>query len=159
MHARIGLVEHRIAFKVYYEDTDSLGVVYYANYFKYFERGRSEFIGTSGREISDWNADGYLFVVHSLEANFRKPLRLGETFDVATTLELPSPYRCRFQQKIEREGELCVRAQVDCACLDASGNLIEVPQTFAAMAVPREKAGPPRGNARLRASIEELEVR
>lgn len=137
-------MEHRIAFKVYYEDTDSLGVVYYANYFKYLERGRSEFIGTSGKEISDWNAAGYLFVVHSLEAQFRKSLRLGETFDVVTTLEVPSPYRCRFQQRVERDGELCVRAQVDCACLDGSGNLIEVPAQFRAMAsepAPRGPAG------------------
>jgi acyl-CoA thioester hydrolase len=133
-------VEHRIAFKVYYEDTDSLGVVYYANYFKYFERGRSEFIGTSGREISDWNAAGYVFVVHSLEAQFRRSLALGETFDVVTTLEVPSPYRCRFQQRIERQGELCVKAQIDIACLDAAGGLIEVPAQFRAMAV--EPAAP-----------------
>ncbi len=135
-------MEHRIAFKVYYEDTDSLGVVYYANYFKYFERGRSEFIGTSGREISDWNAAGYVFVVHSLEAQFRRSLALGETFDVVTTMELPSPYRCRFQQRIERAGEVCVKAQVDCACLDTAGNLIEAPTRFRDMAV--EPAPTPR---------------
>jgi len=135
-------VEHRIAFKVYYEDTDSLGVVYYANYFKYLERGRSEFIATTGREVAEWNDAGYLFVVHSLEAQFRRSLKLGETFDVVTTLELPSPYRCRFQQRVERDGEVCVKAQVDCACLDAAGNLIEVPDRFREMAV--EPATSPR---------------
>lgn len=139
--ARIAVVEHRIAFKVYYEDTDSLGVVYYANYFKYFERGRSEFIAASGREISQWNQAGYVFVVHSLEAQFRRSLKLSETFEVVTTLELPSPYRCRFQQRIEREGEVFVRAQVDCACLDSAGSLTEVPARFREMAV---EPAPPR---------------
>ena len=45
--------EHRVAYKVYYEDTDSLGVVYYANYLKFLERGRSEFLGSRGRPIQE----------------------------------------------------------------------------------------------------------
>jgi acyl-CoA thioester hydrolase len=57
-------VQHRVSFKVYYEDTDSLGVVYYANYFKFMERGRSEFLGAYGRSVAEWNADGVLLVVH-----------------------------------------------------------------------------------------------
>ncbi|MFL5800449.1 MAG: thioesterase, partial [Roseiflexaceae bacterium] len=48
-------MEHRVAYKVYYEDTDCLGVVYYANYLKYLERGRTEFVGAQGRDIRDWN--------------------------------------------------------------------------------------------------------
>lgn len=127
-------MEHRIDFKVYYEDTDSLGVVYYANYFKYFERGRTEFLGQQGRSIMEWNDSGVLFVVHSLEASFRRSLRLGETFDVVTRLELPSPYRCRFQQRIERDGELCVAARVDIACLNAEQNLIEAPSELHTLA-------------------------
>src|SRR5947207_11745337 len=47
------LMEHRVAYKVYYEDTDCLGVVYYANYLKYLERGRTEFVGAQGRDIRD----------------------------------------------------------------------------------------------------------
>ena len=49
-------MEQRVSFKVYYEDTDSLGVVYYANYFKFMERGRSEFLTAQGRSVADWNA-------------------------------------------------------------------------------------------------------
>lgn len=129
-------MEHRATFKVFYEDTDSLGVVYYANYFKYLERGRSEFLATSGRSVSDWNDAGVLFVVHSLEATFRRPLRLGEEFDVVTALALPSPYRCRFTQRVERDGQTCMRASVDIACLDADQNLIEAPEALRPLLSP-----------------------
>lgn len=120
-------MEHRVAFKVYYEDTDSLGVVYYANYFKYLERGRSEYFEEGGRSVADWNRDGYLFVVHQVEATFRRPLALGDRFEVVTEAEVSSPYRLRCRQRIERDGQLCVTARVDVACTDRDGSLIRLP--------------------------------
>lgn len=123
-------VEHRISFTVYYEDTDSLGVVYYANYFKFFERGRSEMLGASGRSVAELNADGILVVVHSASATFKKPLTLGDRFEVVTAFSLPSPYRGRFTQRVECRGELHVEGVVDTVCLDSSQNLIKYPKVF-----------------------------
>ncbi len=122
-----GTPEHRVSFKVYYEDTDSLGVVYYANYFRFLERGRSECLEASGQGVAQLNAAGVMVVVHSLEATFRNPARLGEVLDVVTQPVLESPYRLRFYQRLERERELVLSARIDCACLDAGGQLIPVP--------------------------------
>ena len=106
-------MEQRVSFKVYYEDTDSLGVVYYANYFKFMERGRTEFVGAHGRSVAQWNAEGVLVVVHSVQAQF----------------SVVSAYRGRFTQRLTRAatGELCVDATVDIVCLDTNQNLIELP--------------------------------
>ncbi len=127
-------MEQRLPFKFYYEDTDSLGVVYYANYFKFIERGRTEFLSGRGRSIAELNAAGYLVVVHSLQASFKKPGRLGDVVDVVTSFNLPSVYRGRFHQRIERDGEVLFEATVDVVCLDATQSLIEFPQEIGALA-------------------------
>ncbi len=132
-----GTPEHRVAFKVYYEDTDSLGVVYYANYFRFLERGRSECLEASGQGVAQLNATGVMVVVHSLEAAFRSPARLGEVLDVVTAPVLESPYRLRFYQRLERGADLVLTARIDAACLDADGRLIPVPDSVvAALAAP-----------------------
>ena len=127
-------MEHRVAYKVYYEDTDCLGVVYYANYLKYLERGRTEFVGTQGRDIRDWNKDGYNFVVYAMNIRFRRAASLGDLLDVVSSFKLSSSYRGLFQQRIERGGELIVEADVEIVCLDARQELIEFPKQFGARA-------------------------
>jgi acyl-CoA thioester hydrolase len=107
---------HRVSYTVYYEDTDSLGVVYYANYFKFLERGRSEFLKSHGLAVADLNRAGYLIVVHSAKATFRIGAELGDVLD-----------KGRFQQRIERDGALVVDAVVDVACLDADRRLTMLP--------------------------------
>ena len=123
-------MEHRVAYKVYYEDTDCLGVVYYANYLKYLERGRTEFVGAGGRDIRDWNKDGYNFVVYALNMRFRKAAGLGDMLDVVSSFALSSSYRGLFRQRIERGGELIVEADVEIVCLDARQELTEFPKQF-----------------------------
>ena len=123
-------MDHRVSYKVYYEDTDSLGVVYYANYLKFLERGRTEYVGAQGRDIRDWNRDGYNFVVYQMNIRFRRAAGLGDMLDVISTFELPSDYRGLFRQRIERGGELIVEADVEIVCLDGSQRLREFPETF-----------------------------
>jgi tol-pal system-associated acyl-CoA thioesterase len=119
--------EHRVSYKVYYEDTDALGVVYYANYLKYLERGRTEFVGAKGRPIQDWNRDGFHFVVYELTMKFRRSARLGDLVDVVSAFRLSSPYRGCFSQRLERRGELLVQAEVDVVCVDPQQQLREFP--------------------------------
>lgn len=122
-------VPHRVSYSVYYEDTDSLGVVYYANYFKFLERGRTEFLASRGLSVAEVNRQGYLIVVHSVKATFRLGAELGDVLDVVSTFSVGSPYRGRFTQRIERDGALVVDAQVDVACLAAADRrLIELPR-------------------------------
>ncbi len=121
-------MEHRVSYKVYYEDTDSLGVVYYANYFKYLERGRTEYVGqVSGRDIRAWNGDGCYFVVYAMNIRFRKLAELADVVDVVTSFTPSSAYRALFKQRIERAGEVLVEADVEIVCLDASRAVREFP--------------------------------
>lgn len=120
-------MENRVSYKIYYEDTDSLGVVYYANYLKYLERGRSEYIGAYGRAIQDWNRDGYYFVVYALTIKFRHPARLGDIVEVVSNFKRSSAYRGIFSQRIECQGELIVEAEVDVVCLGPNQQLRELP--------------------------------
>ena len=122
-------MQQSVSFKVYYEDTDSLGVAYYANFFKFMERGRTEFVGAHGRSVAQWNAEGVLVVVHSVQAQFKKPAVLGDIIDVVSSFSVVSAYRGRFTQRLTRAttGELCGDATVDIVCLDTNQNLIELP--------------------------------
>jgi acyl-CoA thioester hydrolase len=124
-------MENRVTYKVYYEDTDSLGVVYYANYLKYLERGRTEFIGQLGRDVWDWNAAGYYFVVHAMNIRFRKAAGLGDRIEVISSFELQSDFRGLFRQRIERDGERIVDADVEIVCLGANRSVREFPAFFA----------------------------
>lgn len=121
-------IEHRARFKVYYEDTDSLGVVYYANYLKYLERGRTEYVGdVSGRDIRRWNEDGFNFVVYALNMKFKKAAELGDIIEVVTLVQNASLYRSVFKQRIERAGDLIVEADVEVVCLDKTRTICEFP--------------------------------
>jgi acyl-CoA thioester hydrolase len=120
-------IPHRVSYKVYYEDTDSLGVVYYANYLKYLERGRTEYVAQFGKDIRDWNKDGYYFVVYGMNIRFRKPAELGDMIDVVSTYSLPSAYRALFHQRVERSGELLVEADVEVVCLGLNRMVREFP--------------------------------
>jgi tol-pal system-associated acyl-CoA thioesterase len=123
--------EQRVSYKIYYEDTDSLGVVYYANYLKYLERGRTEYIGQLGRDIRAWNQAGYYFVVYAMNIRFRKPAELGDWIEVVSALSQSSAYRGIFKQRIERGGELLVDAEVEIVCLGKERVMIEFPDVQA----------------------------
>jgi tol-pal system-associated acyl-CoA thioesterase len=123
-------VEHRLTCKVYYEDTDALGVVYHANYLKYLERGRSEYVERFGKSIWEWNQSGYYIVVYAMNIRFKRAAQLGDILDVVSTFTLQSPYRGLFKQRIERDGQTYVEADVELACLDPQFNLREFPPEF-----------------------------
>jgi tol-pal system-associated acyl-CoA thioesterase len=120
-------VDHRVSFKVYYEDTDSLGIVYYANYLKFMERGRTEFLAARGKTVQEWNREGVLIVVHSVHITYRRAATLGDLLDVVSNFTLGSRFRGTFHQRIERAGELIVDADVDVVCLDADQQLVSFP--------------------------------
>lgn len=129
-------MEHRVTYKVYYEDTDCLGVVYHANYLKYLERGRTEFVAYHSMDIRAWNDAGYYILVYAMNIRFKKSATLGDTLDVVSTFALPSAFRGLFRQRIERQGERIIEADVELICLDRNQNLQEFPPDFKAMALP-----------------------
>lgn len=116
-----------MTYKVYYEDTDCLGIVYHANYLRFMERGRTEFLAAAGRSVQEWNRQGYLIVVHSVHITYRRPATLGDVLDVVSTFSLGSRFRGTFHQRVERDGELVADAAVDVVCLDADQQLVSFP--------------------------------
>jgi acyl-CoA thioester hydrolase len=123
-------MEHQLPVKVYYEDTDALGVVYHANYLKYMERGRSEYVGLFGTSIAELNRAGYNIVVRAMNITFRRAAALGDQLEVVSHFRLASPYRGVFTQRVERAGELIVEAEVELACVAGDGRLRRFPSSF-----------------------------
>jgi tol-pal system-associated acyl-CoA thioesterase len=117
--------EHRFTVKVYLEDTDAIGIVYYANYLKFLERARSEFLEGLGVPAGDRQ-----YVVHEMHIKFIKPSRMGDLLEVRSTARRASDYRVTFAQKVYLQGAqtLLVSAEVQVACVDSEGNLAEFPE-------------------------------
>ncbi|MDA9871815.1 tol-pal system-associated acyl-CoA thioesterase [Candidatus Thioglobus sp.] len=87
--------------RVYYEDTDAGGVVYYANYLKYIERGRTEHLRELGFELANISEEiGLVFVVKSVKADYLLPAFLDDTIEVQTSIELVKHASLIFAQKI-----------------------------------------------------------
>ncbi len=108
-----------IGIRIYYEDTDSGGVVYYANYLKYLERARTEFIralGVEQRQLAE--ETGLAFAVRSFSAEYLKPARLDDLVEVETTVEDLGRAQVTFAQVIRRGDETLLTATVRVACLD-----------------------------------------
>ena len=109
----------RFAIRVYYEDTDAGGVVYYANYLKYMERARTEWLSSLGYELSTLESvEGIVFVVHSVEIDYRSPAKLGEKIDATLTLVELNRASMAVEQDIVRGAELLTHARVALACVD-----------------------------------------
>lgn len=121
-------MEKRFKVKVYYEDTDCLGMVYHANYLKFLERGRTELIDSLDKPIAQWNAEGYNFAVYQMNIKFRAPARLGDECEVVTRVAGGSEFRKQLHQTLELDGEVITEADVDLVCLDGDLKLREFPE-------------------------------
>jgi len=121
-------MEKRINIKIYYEDTDCLGIVYHANYLKFLERGRTDFIDSLGKTVVDWNREGYNFAVYQMQIKFRQAATLGDVCQVVTKIAPGgSDYRKKIDQRLEHNGEVITEASIDLVCLDNNLQLIEFP--------------------------------
>ena len=119
--------------RVYYEDTDSGGVVYYANYLKFIERGRSEFLRELGFEQDQLiNDQGVIFAVRSLQAEYLSPARFNDLLTIHTQVEKSRRASLIFSQKIRdlKQNKVLFEAQVTVACLDV--------QNFKPRAIPSD---------------------
>ena len=108
--------------RVYYEDTDAAGIVYYANYLKFMERARTEWLRFRGHDQSDLvRTLGVLFVVSRLNVRYHLPARLDDQLQVAVNLTRIGRAGFHMQQRVTDENDqaLC-DADVRIACLDAA---------------------------------------
>lgn len=117
--------ETRAAFslpvRVYYEDTDAAGVVYYANYLRFLERARTEWLSALGVEIAELApVYGIAFVVHRLDIRYVQPARLGDRVEADVKLVEAGRARLTLDQAITRGAETLVSARVELACVHST---------------------------------------
>jgi acyl-CoA thioester hydrolase len=111
----------RIPVRVYYEDTDAAGVVYYANYLKFMERARTEWLAAIGFPLAEFErAYGVVFVVHRCEIDFRQPARLNDALMVSVEVLDRGASRLVARQEVLRDDVLLTEARVTLACVDAA---------------------------------------
>lgn len=105
--------------RVYYEDTDAAGVVYYANYLRFIERARTEVLRELGVEQERLMREHALgFVVKSVTADYRAPARLDDRLEVRSSIERLGGASLTFLQEILREEELLFSSRIIIACVD-----------------------------------------
>ncbi|MCQ8183110.1 tol-pal system-associated acyl-CoA thioesterase [Methylomonas sp. SURF-1] len=106
--------------RVYYEDTDAGGVVFYANYLKFFERARTEFLRSYGVEQDALVAEqGIIFVVRSVKIDYLKPARFNELLAVSAKIIEIKKTNLTFEQAVTRHQQVLCAGEVRIACLDA----------------------------------------
>ncbi len=105
--------------RVYYEDTDAAGVVYYANYLRFCERARTEWLRGLGFEQQRLMADtGLAFVVRSVQAEYLSPARLDDALQLVTRVVETRGASLAFEQQVLRNGELLFDSRILIACVD-----------------------------------------
>jgi acyl-CoA thioester hydrolase len=113
-------VAHRWPVRVYYEDTDVSGVVYHANYLKWFERARTEWLRARGLQQENLLREfGIAFTVANIELDYLRPARLDDALEILTVVSEIRRASLGFAQTLLRGTELLARARVRVACVDA----------------------------------------
>lgn len=110
---------HRLPLRVYYEDTDAAGVVYYANYLKFCERARTEWLREAGFEQGRLREErGLVFVVRAVQADYLRPAWFDDRIEVVTRIDHIGRASIRFAQAVERNSEVLFQSQITVACVD-----------------------------------------
>ena len=122
---------HSISVRVHYEDTDLAGIVYYANYLKFIERGRSDWLRDLGIDQVAMKDGGHVFAVRRIEADYLRPARFDDLLAVETRLVQMTAARIVVDQTVRRGDEALFAARVTLACLDGAGRPVRLPRALA----------------------------
>jgi acyl-CoA thioester hydrolase len=114
--------------KVFYHDTDSGGVVYYANYLKFMEEARTEFCLDRGVNVADWFKKGIAFVVVHVEIDYKAPAQYGDVLQVTASVEKLGDSSIHFAQEIRKDQKLLVSARTVWACIGKDFKTQSLPQ-------------------------------
>lgn len=129
---------HELAIRVYYEDTDLAGIVYYANYLKFIERGRSEYVRALGIDQGALKrGHGIVFAVRRVEADYLRPAKYDDELTVKTDLVAETGARLVLDQSVWRGAERLFTATVTIVCLSETGAPTRLPADV------RRKFAPP----------------
>lgn len=125
---------HHFPVTVYYEDTDMGGIVYHANYLKFIERARSDWVRRLGIDQNQLRAGGTVFAVHRIEADFLAPAQLDDTLDVQTVMAQASRARMTLSQSVWR-GDTCLfKARATLIAMSLEGRPRRLPPELAQFA-------------------------
>lgn len=133
---------HQFDLRVYYEDTDLAGIVYYANYLKFIERGRSEWVRALGvDQVALKSTQGLVFAVRRVEADYLRPAKFDDQLQVVTECLAVSGARIALSQAVLRgsnqdEGERLFVALVTLVCLTDAGQPARIPVDIRAKLLP-----------------------
>jgi acyl-CoA thioester hydrolase len=125
--------------KIYYYDTDAGGVVYYGNYLKHLEEGRSEFCSDKGVELAQLSRSGIEFPVVHVEVDYKSPARYGDTVKIYTRIEKIGGSSVHFFQEIKKGDILLIRARTVWACIDKSFKSRSIPEDLKNILMPEKK--------------------
>lgn len=130
--------------RIYYEDTDCGGVVYYANYLKYFERARTEYLESRGQSVAALMEQGTVFVVVHAEIDYRSPARYGETLAIETSVSDITSASFTFVHVVKEKdsGRVVVEGSARLAATDGNGKVKRLDKALVAAL----ESGPSRGN-------------
>lgn len=147
LDGRIEAGRHLMDVRVYYEDTDFTGIVYHANYLRFMERGRTNYLrllGTHHRELfaqAEGEAPGFAFVVRAMAIDYLKPARMDDVLEIVTTPSEVKGASITLDQQVLRAGEALVTARVRVAFV-SGGRARPIPKPLRiAMAADRDDAG------------------
>lgn len=123
--------EHRFAIRVYFEDTDLSGVVYHANYLRYFERARSDMLVVAGiDQRAAFEAGEGSYAVRSMQIDWRAPARLNDGLLIVSRIERVRAASVDIQQRVMRDGIVLAQARVEVAFVAPSGRPRRQPDTW-----------------------------
>lgn len=121
-------MEHRFDCRVYYEDTDMAGIVYYANYLKFIERARTEWVRAMGiDQLAMKRDEGLVFAVRRLEADYLAPARFEDDLQVITRIAQTGGARLVLDQEVLRGGETLFSARVTLVVVNEAGQPARLP--------------------------------
>lgn len=119
---------HLFPIRVYYEDTDMAGIVYHANYLKFIERARSDWVKEQGLDQNRMREeDGVVFVVRRIEADYLAAAKYDDALEVRTTVKSMTGVRLIMGQEVFRGEEVIFRAEVTAVCVTREGHPARLP--------------------------------
>ena len=126
-------MKHTYPIRVFYEDTDMGGVVYHANYLRYIERARSDWVRNLGNDQNAMREEGIVWVVRRVEAEYLAPARFDDELIVETEVTEISGVRLTMAQLVRRGETEIFRASVTAVCINKAGKPIRLPAEIRAL--------------------------
>lgn len=124
-------MKHQIDYRVYYEDTDAIGIMYHANYISFCERGRSELLRDIGYGTSTIEEKlGIGFVIRHLDANYLQMVKLDDLLTVETGVKSMKNTSFVMEQAIKRQNSVVFTMDITIVCVDMDGKPVRIPDVL-----------------------------